>query len=156
MGGGAQRKVVLTEPVRSTTLQRGHAPVTPSGNGASATDWSPRRNALIAEHISKSFAGLSALSDVDIEVQPGQIVGLIGGNGSVKRLYSTSLVVFTLRTRAVSELGKEGCGRLSVWVARAGIGRTFQTPHLPEEVTVLQAVVAAFHRRRRALSLSTC
>ena len=39
---------------------------------------------LKATQIRKSFAGVHALRDVDIEVRPNEVVGLIGENGAGK------------------------------------------------------------------------
>ena len=39
---------------------------------------------LALEHISRSFGAIQALSGVDLEVEPGEVVGLMGDNGAGK------------------------------------------------------------------------
>ena len=45
---------------------------------------SDQRPLLNMEHISKQFPGVLALNDVDFEVYPGEILGLLGENGAGK------------------------------------------------------------------------
>ena len=40
--------------------------------------------ALRIENLCKSFGGVQALQNVDLQVQPGQVLGLLGQNGSGK------------------------------------------------------------------------
>lgn len=40
--------------------------------------------ALLLRHISKAFGAVQALQDVDFEVYPGEVVGLVGDNGAGK------------------------------------------------------------------------
>jgi len=39
---------------------------------------------LVMKGITKSFPGVLALHDVDFEVKPGEVVGLMGENGAGK------------------------------------------------------------------------
>jgi ABC-type branched-subunit amino acid transport system ATPase component len=106
--------------------------------------------ALSARGVTVRFGGLTALSDVSIEVQPGKIAGLVGPNGAGK---STLLGV-------LSGLQRPNAG--SVWLrgedvtrasprARAsrGLARTFQQPELFQGLTVREHLVLA-HRARVA------
>jgi len=108
--------------------------------------------ALAAAGVTVRFGGLTALSDVSIEVEPGRIAGLVGPNGAGK---STLLGV-------LSGLQRPNAGR--VWLrgedvtnasprARAGRGlaRTFQQPELFMGLTVREHLVLA-HRARTSRS----
>ena len=50
---------------------------------------SDKKVVLKAEHISKSFGPTKALQDVNFEIRQGEVVGLIGENGSGKSTFST-------------------------------------------------------------------
>jgi len=88
---------------------------------------------LVLQGVSKSFGGVEALSGVSFAVERGEIVGLIGPNGSGK---TTVLNVISGLERAdggTIELDGRRLERLPAHaIARAGILRTFQTP-LPGE-----------------------
>lgn len=95
--------------------------------GAIAPVEGPQR--LVLDRVTKRFGGVEALADVSFEVGRGEIVGLIGANGSGK----TTL----LNTVSGLEHADDGSIRLDAVrierlpahaIARAGIGRTFQTP----------------------------
>jgi branched-chain amino acid transport system permease protein len=88
---------------------------------------------LVLQGVNKSFGGVEALANVSFAVERGEIVGLIGPNGSGK---TTALNVISGLERADSgkiELdGRHLEGLPAHVIARAGIRRTFQTP-LPGE-----------------------
>lgn len=86
-----------------------------------------------------SFGGVRAIDGLDLDVRPGEVHGLIGPNGSGK---TTTLNVISgyYRPQAGSlALGAATLtGRPPASRARHGIARTFQTPRIIGEATVLQ------------------
>jgi branched-chain amino acid transport system permease protein len=98
---------------------------------------------LAVADVAKSFSGLTALSDVSLTAEAGQVTAIIGPNGSGK---TTLLNVISGFYRAdagrVTVGGATLRGRRPHHVARAGITRTFQTPLVPTGITVEQAVAA--------------
>jgi branched-chain amino acid transport system ATP-binding protein len=102
--------------------------------------------ALATHGVSKRFAGIMALDEVDLEVQPGERVGLIGPNGAGKTtLFNCILGVLPIDGGSV-ELSGEDISTLAVHErARRGIGRTFQQIELFADSTVRDHLVIA-HR----------
>ncbi|OYO16568.1 ABC transporter ATP-binding protein [Enemella dayhoffiae] len=103
---------------------------------------------LVGRGLTKHYGGVVALSEVDLHVDAGEILGLVGPNGAGK----TTLVdlvtgaqpatagSLTLQGRPLSG----GAARR----ARAGLARTFQHPLVPDELTVVEAITAGVSARR--------
>jgi ABC-type branched-subunit amino acid transport system ATPase component len=103
---------------------------------------------LRAAGVGRSFAGLQALSDVDLAVEQGQIVGLIGPNGSGKTTLLNVLSGVIPPTAGRIFLGDADItGWRSHRVAARGVARTFQNIRLFGQMTVLENVEvgAALH-----------
>jgi branched-chain amino acid transport system ATP-binding protein len=93
---------------------------------------------LRADKVSVAFAGLKALSGVDLTVAPGQIVGLIGPNGAGKTTLVNVLTGFQAPTEGAVLLDGEPLGRLKPHeVRRRGIARTFQGGRLFRDLPVI-------------------
>ena len=96
---------------------------------------------LVVSGAEKSFAGLRALSGVDLAVEPGTIAAVIGPNGAGKTTL-LNLVSGLLSADAgrVELGGRELTGLRAHQVARLGVGRTFQTPVDLGSMSVLEVV----------------
>ncbi len=93
-----------------------------------------------------AFGGLQALRKVDMEVYPGEIVGLIGPNGAGKTTLFGAISGFLVPTEGqVLFEGTPVTGLPPYRLARMGIARTFQIVRPFPQLTVLENVmVAAF------------
>jgi branched-chain amino acid transport system ATP-binding protein len=98
------------------------------------------------ERLTVFFGGLAALTDLDLEIKEGEIVGLIGPNGAGKT------TAFNAITGAVRPAGgkiifldRDISGWRAPKVARTGIARTFQNIRLYEDLTVIENVMVAAH-----------
>ena len=60
-----------------------------------------------AEHISKSFGGTQALSDVTITIKPGELLGLAGHNGAGKSTLLRSLAGLVRPDEGSIQIGEE-------------------------------------------------
>ncbi len=93
---------------------------------------------LAADRISVAFAGLKALSEVDLKVASGQIVGLMGPNGAGKTTLVNVLTGFQPQTEGAVLLdGAPLSGLKPHQVRRRGIARTFQGGRLFRDLPVL-------------------
>jgi len=103
--------------------------------------------------LTKYFGGLRALDSLDLRVEEGEIVGLIGPNGSGK---TTVFNVVTGIHRATEgrftfDHGKKDLTALpSHAITAVGIARTFQNQRLFGRMTVLENVLVGMHCRTRA------
>jgi branched-chain amino acid transport system ATP-binding protein len=90
----------------------------------------------------KAFGGLVAVRDLSFEVAKGQILGLIGPNGSGKTTV-LNLITAELTPDSGSILfrGNELIGRQSFKVCRAGIARTFQIVRVLPHMTTRENVM---------------
>ena len=106
---------------------------------------------LEIKELTKQFGGLTAVSQLDMYVNEGEIVGLIGPNGAGKTTVF-NLVTGVLRPTAGKVMfdGKDITGKSPHLVAKLGIGRTFQLNPLFADFTVLENVVASSHLRPRS------
>lgn len=110
---------------------------------------------LQAEQIEVRFEGLTAIDDVSLSLEHGDILGLIGPNGAGKSTLVNTMTGFQKRQRGIVRLDDMD---ISAWpadkIARAGLARTFQAVRLFRGLTVLEnlaaAAVGAGHSRRIA------
>ncbi|WP_116450851.1 ABC transporter ATP-binding protein [Blastococcus litoris] len=92
--------------------------------------------------VGKSFGAVRVLQDVDLEIAPGEIVGLVGPNGSGKTTLLNCLSGFLNPDTGTIEYGGTRLDRLADWqVSRMGIRRTFQTAAQPMKMSVLEAML---------------
>jgi branched-chain amino acid transport system ATP-binding protein len=82
---------------------------------------------LKAENIGKKFGGILALSQVSLEVFPGEIIGIIGPNGSGKTTFVNAITGFIkVDTGKVTFKGKDITSLEPHKIADLGLTRTFQ------------------------------
>jgi ABC-type branched-subunit amino acid transport system ATPase component len=109
---------------------------------------------LALREVGHSFGGLAVLRSVTFEVPEGGIIGLIGPNGSGKTTLF-NIVSGYIRPMAgtVSYRGSP-LGRESIQQrGRVGLVRTFQTPQVFEQMTVLENVMVGYTKLTRTTML---
>jgi branched-chain amino acid transport system ATP-binding protein len=110
---------------------------------------------LVAAGITKRYAGLSALVDVDLEVRPGEMVGLIGPNGAGKTTFFNCVTGFSPPTGGRVELDGVDVTRLPPAArARLGMARTFQQARLFGHLSVRENLLLGRHRHYGASALA--
>jgi sulfate-transporting ATPase len=89
--------------------------------------------------VSVSYGGVRALTEVSLEVRPGEVVGIMGPNGAGKTTFIDAVTGFArLRGGTITLGGKRIDGLSPHQRARQGIGRTFQSLELFDQLTVLE------------------
>lgn len=113
-------------------------------------------NSLQARDVTKTFGGLTALSQVALELAPGEVHGLIGPNGSGKTTLLNLLSGYYRPDGGAITLDGAEISTASVQ-DRAGLGiaRTFQKPRLLPTLSVLDNVMLGGWRDARAGFLAT-
>ncbi len=103
---------------------------------------------LQARGVSKAFQGFLAVAGADLEISPGEIVGIIGPNGAGKSTFFNCLSGELVPTGgSVTFEGVDVTRATPEEHARLGIGRTYQVPATFEDMTILDNVmVGAFLR----------
>ena len=106
---------------------------------------------LVVENAVKRFGGLTALSEVSIEVGSREIFGLIGPNGAGKTtLFNVITGVYAPDGGSVRFAGALVSGLKPHHIASHGIARTFQNIRLFANMTALENVMVGRHLRTRA------
>jgi branched-chain amino acid transport system ATP-binding protein len=91
------------------------------------------------------FGGLKALHEVTMEVRQGEFVGVIGPNGAGKTTFFHAISGVHVPTSGTVHIGGQAlAGRGPAAFCRAGVARTFQTPRIFGDMTVLENVRFAF------------
>ncbi|CQR70013.1 Lipopolysaccharide export system ATP-binding protein LptB [Sporomusa ovata DSM 2662] len=92
------------------------------------------------------FGGLRAVSNFDVEIAPGELVGLIGPNGAGKTTAFNLLTGVYEPTEGQIEFdGKSIVGLKPYQITQKGIARTFQNIRLFADLSVLDNVKIAYH-----------
>lgn len=99
------------------------------------------------------FDGFVAVDGVSMTVLQGELRFLIGPNGAGKTTLVDAITGLAPATGSVRFGRTELIGRKVHEIARLGVGRTFQTATVFEELTVLQNLDIAAGAGRRPLSL---
>jgi len=102
---------------------------------------------LKVENLSKSFSGLKAVSNVDLEIKEGELVGLIGPNGAGKTTVFNLLTgVYEPTEGTIIFKGQKINGLAPYKISHRGIARTFQNIRLFGDLSVIDNVKIAYHQ----------
>jgi branched-chain amino acid transport system permease protein len=102
---------------------------------------------LEVRQLTKTFTGVVALDALDLQVFPGEILGLLGPNGSGKSTFINVVSGhYPVSSGQISFEGQALQGQPAHRIAKAGIARTYQIPRPFAHLSVLQnvALVAMF------------
>lgn len=106
---------------------------------------------LEVSSLTKSFGGLMAVANVDLRIEPGDILGMIGPNGAGKTtVFNLITGIYQPDKGTVVFDDKSLLGKRPHAIATAGIARTFQTIRLFPALTVMENVMSGRDCRSRA------
>ena len=103
---------------------------------------------LETQKLTKAFGGIKANNEIDFKIQRGEIVAIIGPNGSGKTTFYNLLTGITPVTSGkIFFEGKEITGMKPELITKLGISRTFQNIRLFGNMTVAENITVARHCR---------
>lgn len=106
---------------------------------------------LRVEGVTKRFGGLTAVSDFNLTLKQGELVGLIGPNGAGKTtVFNLITGVYRPTAGRIIFQGRDITGLRPDLITRCGIARTFQNIRLFGNLSVLENVLVANHLRIRS------
>jgi len=165
-GGFAQRLVALREqffgwlaerlpdePTKSDAAIEGG--VSAMSFGASAALKEQRKATLATTEIGVNFGGNRAVDGVSLNIDEGEVVGLIGTNGAGKSTLMNAIGGFVPSAGEVHLGGEKISSFTPARRATLGLGRTFQAATLFPELTVRETVMVALEARGHTGMLST-
>ena len=102
---------------------------------------SPRPHELRVAGVTRSFAGVQALSGISLTVHPGEVLGLIGPNGAGKSTLVNIISGYDMPDSGTVTVDEVDITRSKPYVrARQGLARTFQHGHLFGGLTVRENI----------------
>jgi branched-chain amino acid transport system ATP-binding protein len=97
---------------------------------------------LEIRRLSKTFGGLQAITDLDLKVRPGDLIGIIGPNGAGKTTLFNLVTGFIRPDSGEVWFKKENITSLKPFqIVNRGLARTFQLVDLFKEMSVIENVM---------------
>lgn len=106
---------------------------------------------LKTQGLTIQFGGLVAINELDFDINPGEVVGLIGPNGSGKTTFLNLITgIYPCSSGEIRFQGESIVGLAPAEIARKGIARTFQNNRLFANLSVLDNVIIGMHCKQRS------
>jgi branched-chain amino acid transport system ATP-binding protein len=103
---------------------------------------------LELDKVTMQFGGVTALQDVDLSIQPQEILGLIGPNGAGKTtIFNVITGVFEPTDGDIRFDGASIVGKKRFQITKTGIARTFQNIRLFPDMSALENVMVGADAR---------
>lgn len=92
--------------------------------------------------LTKSFGMVKAADAINVQIIPGELVGIVGANGSGKTTFLNLITGYLRPDRGrILLMGRESTGLPPRRIARLGLARSFQIPQLYTGLSVLENVL---------------
>ena len=125
----------------------------PSEQRTGPADLAGRPAVLSVTGLSVAFGGVHALREVTVKVREGELVGLIGPNGAGKTTLIDAISGFVRCTGRVELSGSDIGGLPAFQRARRGLGRTWQSTELFDDLDVGENLTVAARNGSAAQAL---
>ncbi len=103
---------------------------------------------LMARGLTKRFGGVVALNELDLDLNVGEILGLIGPNGSGKTtFFNVTTGIYAPNGGTIEFDGRDLTGFSPQQVYHAGIARTFQRSRLSLPLSIFDNIMIGNHMR---------
>jgi len=148
-----QGLIPATRATKAMTLQEqtatvAHGDIEIELRVLSPSEVKPGTPLLETQKLLKAFGGITAVKEVDLRVEPGSIVALIGPNGSGKTtLFNLITGMNPPDGGKIFLLGEDITGLPSHAIVERGIARTFQNLRLFANMTVMENILVGQHSR---------
>ncbi len=138
----AWRKLIRPRDARPATA--------PEATAAPAGEAGRDGMAVTITGLVKRFGGVTALDNIDLQIEAGSVHAIVGPNGSGKTTMLNMICGFFKPDEGSIRLdATDVVGRATARIARLGVGRTFQTPKLlPELSATANAMLGAYAAER--------
>ena len=92
--------------------------------------------------LTKSFGMVTAADGINVAIQGGELVGIVGANGSGKTTFLNIITGYLKPDRGrVLFMGEDRTGLPPRTITKLGIARSFQIPQLYTNLTVLESLL---------------
>jgi branched-chain amino acid transport system ATP-binding protein len=109
---------------------------------------------LKTTNVVKRFGGLTAVNNINLVFEKGQIASIIGPNGAGKTTFFNTLTgIYTPEEGEIEFNGKSLLGLRPDQVAERGIARTFQNIRLFGSMTVIENIIVGMHTQLKQSGL---
>ena len=108
-------------------------------------------NAMIeVRDLTMRFGGLTALDSLRLDIRRGEVLGLLGPNGSGKTTFFNVLTgLYKASAGSITYNGEEVVGKTPQDIYRSGVARTFQRSRLSLPLTVFDNIVIGDYQHMR-------
>lgn len=132
-------------------------PVTTSFAGPKLASETPSSTALAVFHLQKTYGKRRVVDDVNLHVEQGEVVGLLGANGAGKTTTFYMIVGLERPDSGTVKLAERDVTALPMYLrARLGLGYLPQEPSVFRKMTAAQNILAVLEtmgmRRRQRLT----
>ncbi|MCI0547272.1 MAG: ABC transporter ATP-binding protein [Candidatus Rokubacteria bacterium] len=102
----------------------------------------PEASILRTIDLTKSFGMVKAADRINVEIRAGELVGIVGANGSGKTTFLNLITGYlTPEDGRIFLMGEDRTGLPPRVITRLGIARSFQIPQLYTNLSVLASVL---------------